>query len=57
VDERKLTTAVVGHHIILRCPHCDEQYEAAIDDNPLVQHGLMIVPLPVPVEEPSELEQ
>jgi hypothetical protein len=31
--------------IMLRCPHCKEQYEARIGNNPLVKDGLTITPL------------
>ena len=44
-------------HIMLRCPHCNQQYEAQIDNNPLVRDGLTITPLPVEPETESELEQ
>jgi len=39
-------------HIMSRCPHCNQEYEAAVDNNPLVKNGLIINPLPVeiPVE-------
>jgi hypothetical protein len=40
-------------HIMLRCPHCNQTYEAKIDNNPLIKNGLFITPLPV---EPVELE-
>lgn len=51
-DEKTTTSAIVGHHIMLRCPHCERQYEAEIDNNPLMKNGLMIIP--VPIEHPLE---
>lgn len=47
----------MNDHIMLRCPHCDRQYEAKIETNELVKDGLMITPVPVeiPVESETEL--
>lgn len=58
-SERQLQgqpTFTPGRHIMLRCPHCDQLYEAKIDNNPLVKDGLMIEPLPVEIAVESELE-
>lgn len=47
----------IGHHIVLRCPHCGQKYEARLDNNPLVRDGLVIEPLPLPPDVESETEQ
>lgn len=45
-------------HIMLRCPHCDQSYEAKIENNPLVKDGLTIIPLPIePDVEANDVEQ
>ena len=47
----------MNDHIMLRCPHCDQTYEAKIDHNPLVKDGLTITPLPVEIDVEDEREQ
>lgn len=42
-------------HIMLRCPRCDQQYEAEIGNNPLVKDGLTITPLPIEIPIESEI--
>lgn len=44
-------------HIMLRCPHCDQVYEAKIGNNLLVRDGLTITPLTVAPDVASEIEQ
>jgi hypothetical protein len=43
--------------ITIRCPHCDQEFNAKIDNNPLVKDGLMITPIPVEPSVESETEQ
>ena len=46
-----------NNHIMLRCPHCDQLYEAVIGNNELVRDGLTITPLPIEIPIESEIEQ
>lgn len=56
-NQETISLAVVGHHIMLRCPHCDQQYDAEIGNNPLAKNGLTITPVPIEVAVESETEQ
>lgn len=46
-----------GRHIMLRCPHCDQKYEAELGNNPLVKEGITITPVPIEIPVESEIEQ
>jgi DnaJ-class molecular chaperone len=46
-----------NRHIMLRCPHCNQEYEAEIGNNPLIRDGLFIKPLPIEIPVESEIEQ
>lgn len=56
VESGELLSSVVDHHIMLRCPHCDQQYEAKIVKNPLLR-GISIEPIPIETPIESETEQ
>ena len=43
-------SASKNNHIMLRCPHCAQTYEAVVGNNPLVKDGLTITPLPLSTE-------
>lgn len=56
-QQSEVATAQVGNHVILRCPHCDQRYEAEISNNPLLKHGLTITPIPLLPDVETEVEQ
>lgn len=46
-----------NNHIMLSCPHCNQNYVAKIGNNPLVRDGLTITPLPLSPDVEAEGEQ
>lgn len=56
-DEKQKAEYTVGNHIMLRCPHCNEQYEAELGNNPLVKDGITITPVSIEPEVATDVEQ
>lgn len=46
-----------NNHIMIRCPHCDQRFEAEIGNNELVKDGITITPLPVDIPTATDTEQ